>query len=284
MKKMINILLLSLFVCFSAVSQGKIQSANGWDFLEDPGVSSSWTDSIKTKSILSPEGQIFLSYGGTSFATRAWMMQTTWTKILPNLVTPDTVSIEAKFVGGEIAKVRLITMRIAIQYGFGYAMLINKTISMNSQWETISWNMKSTKDFGIKLISRFYLVFQFYSDDSYYVGGDIVVKNLKGVDSSGKISNIDFPFIVTKVPELTQIPSEFVLEQNYPNPFNPSTTIRFTVPKREHVNLTVFDFLGREVKVLLNQEEGQGSYQVKFDGLGLPSGTYFYKLQVGANV
>ena len=71
----------------------------------------------------------------------------------------------------------------------------------------------------------------------------------------------------------------YSLSQNYPNPFNPATTIRFTLQNATRVTLNVYDVLGREVAVLLNDKRGAGTCEVRFDGSGLPSGVYFYRLQ-----
>ena len=75
------------------------------------------------------------------------------------------------------------------------------------------------------------------------------------------------------------IPRSFFLSQNYPNPFNPITTIEYSIPSRSNVVIKVFDLLGREVATLLNEEKQAGIYKVKFDGSGLSSGVYFYKIQ-----
>jgi hypothetical protein len=71
------------------------------------------------------------------------------------------------------------------------------------------------------------------------------------------------------------------LYQNYPNPFNPSTTIKYELPKPSVVRLNVYDMLGREVSVLVNERREAGVYEVKFDGSTLASGVYFYRLQAG---
>jgi hypothetical protein len=78
--------------------------------------------------------------------------------------------------------------------------------------------------------------------------------------------------------EGTEVPQNFVLKQNYPNPFNPATNIGFSVPKGTMVNLTVYDNLGREVAVLVNEYLNRGNYYFQFSGEKLASGLYFYKL------
>jgi len=80
------------------------------------------------------------------------------------------------------------------------------------------------------------------------------------------------------------IPGTFVLEQNYPNPFNPVTTIKFGIPdivvdgSPVNTKLSVFDVLGREVAVLLNEELTPDTYRINFDASNLASGIYFYRL------
>ena len=78
-----------------------------------------------------------------------------------------------------------------------------------------------------------------------------------------------------------QVPSHFTLSQNYPNPFNPSTTIRYELPRASLVSLKVYDVLGREISVLVNDRKDVGVHEVKFDGSNLASGMYFYRLQAG---
>ncbi len=76
------------------------------------------------------------------------------------------------------------------------------------------------------------------------------------------------------------IPSEYKLEQNYPNPFNPSTNIGFRISRSGFVKLTVYDILGKEIYVIMNENKTPGSYIVKWDASNYPSGVYFYKLVV----
>ncbi len=90
--------------------------------------------------------------------------------------------------------------------------------------------------------------------------------------------------LATSVGSGSRPPDSYWLGQNYPNPFNPSTTIDFQIAERDHVHLGVYDVLGREVKTLMDSSERAGRYAVRFDGSGLSSGVYFYRLQSGAFV
>ena len=95
--------------------------------------------------------------------------------------------------------------------------------------------------------------------------------------------------------ENSLIVDEFKLFQNYPNPFNPSTKIKFTIPtsplnpspyqgegqRERFITLIVYDVLGNEIAILVNEEKPTGSYEVEFNASSLPSGVYFYQLRSG---
>jgi N-acetylneuraminic acid mutarotase len=78
------------------------------------------------------------------------------------------------------------------------------------------------------------------------------------------------------------LPTEFELFQNYPNPFNPTTKIKYQLPVQSFVTLKVYDVLGNEIAILVNEEKPVGSYEIDFKASSLPSGIYFYKLQAGS--
>jgi len=85
------------------------------------------------------------------------------------------------------------------------------------------------------------------------------------------------------------LPSHFVLHQNYPNPFNPSTTIRFELPARSVVALTIYNLLGQPVKQLLNEARAAGAHAIQWHGRdeagrSLASGVYLMRLKVGSEV
>jgi subtilisin family serine protease len=75
-----------------------------------------------------------------------------------------------------------------------------------------------------------------------------------------------------------QTPEDFYILQNYPNPFNPSTKIRFAVPEKSHVKLTLYDVLGRELSVIFDDELSPGIKEVELNGSNLSSGMYLVRM------
>jgi hypothetical protein len=82
------------------------------------------------------------------------------------------------------------------------------------------------------------------------------------------------------IPVSSNLPDKYSMSQNYPNPFNPSTKIRFSIPAsgQGNINLSVYDVLGREVSVLVNQNLIPGEYEINWNAENIPSGVYFYRL------
>ncbi len=108
-------------------------------------------------------------------------------------------------------------------------------------------------------------------------GGANIV--LWAVRANGGISRKEIPVGIGQISN--EIPASYSLMQNYPNPFNPSTNIRLNVPVSGNVKLVVYDELGREIRVLIDGALQPGIYNIDFDGTGLTSGVYFYKLTAG---
>jgi len=81
--------------------------------------------------------------------------------------------------------------------------------------------------------------------------------------------------------EELQIPTEYELAQNYPNPFNPFTTIQYSLKEKSSVELILYDILGAQVVVLVNEEQDAGYYKVNFNAGSLASGVYLYRIKAG---
>ncbi|MBI5647143.1 MAG: ammonia-forming cytochrome c nitrite reductase subunit c552 [Ignavibacteriae bacterium] len=89
-------------------------------------------------------------------------------------------------------------------------------------------------------------------------------------------------FGTTDVKQLSIAAGAFLLQQNYPNPFNPSTVIEYSLPRTARVVLRVYDMTGAHVRTLVDEQQLPGMYRATFDASGLPSGTYFYRLEAGS--
>jgi hypothetical protein len=114
------------------------------------------------------------------------------------------------------------------------------------------------------------------------------------VTSYGEILGYNPIAYVTSTEPQVQMPTGFALEQNYPNPFNPTTTIRFTIAgvialsgsegPASKVRLAVYDMLGREVAVLVDERKEPGRFETTFDGSRLSSGVYICRMEAGSFV
>lgn len=146
---------------------------------------------------------------------------------------------------------------------------------LNNSWDSISQgNTRPMQRFGQ---STMYIPAQekmiiFGGGDNNNFLGDVWVFNNIGVIG---IKNID-----------SKIPGKFSLLQNFPNPFNPATKIKFDIPfagnvYMRSVQLKIFDILGKEITVLVNQQLQPGSYEVEWNASNNSSGVYFYKLTSG---
>lgn len=140
---------------------------------------------------------------------------------------------------------------------------------------------------------RTWVFFEHHSYSSYYASyrvadslgltsfqGEVLGYGLRGAIIDG----VQYGIITGVENSASQQPIGIVLHQNYPNPFNASTLIRFEIPFNKFVALRVFDLLGREIVVLVNEERVAGTHTVKFNASDLPSGTYFYRLQTEGSV
>jgi len=120
-------------------------------------------------------------------------------------------------------------------------------------------------------------------------GVSITIDNLNNIyvcGNSGPGLNADF--VTIKYSQSigiqilsSEIPESYSLSQNYPNPFNPVTKIQFALPKNAFVKFTVYDALGKEVEIMVQEELNAGKYEVDWNADSYPSGVYYYNISAG---
>ncbi|MBP1655787.1 MAG: hypothetical protein H6Q31_388 [Bacteroidetes bacterium] len=142
--------------------------------------------------------------------------------------------------------------------------------------DTLGSEYLSTADSGLVLYLRFDQL------ESLGIGGEgRDVRDLSAARNHGAMKGD--ARLVSHVGESADLnPGNiYKLLHNYPNPFNPSTTIAYVLSRSSHVTLSVFDVLGREVAVLVNDEMDAGYHEATFDASHFSSGMYLYRLQSG---
>ncbi len=225
---------------------------------------------------------------------------TVYYRIEPNgdIYSDDFIGMDAlKFKGGAVQKEdfwvgpRLSETKYAV-YQMKGAGVANPFFNSQEVYEDRSIDFYSTQDttanfkccgertfqevwvanFGIWLFLDDY---RFNHDEGWI---------LKGIYKEGLVFG-DTTFTIVTSNELEiEVPAAFIVYQNYPNPFNPYTTITFSLPVDGHVELVVFDVLGRKVSELVNEFRTQGSHTITFDASSLSSGIYLYQLTVGSEI
>ncbi len=107
------------------------------------------------------------------------------------------------------------------------------------------------------------------------------LKNMEASDWVAGVSSLSKKGNVRSGKANAQLPSKYELSQNYPNPFNPSTTINFTIPKSQNVELAVYNILGEKVAELVNSNMDAGNHSVVFNANNFSSGIYIYRITAG---
>lgn len=110
---------------------------------------------------------------------------------------------------------------------------------------------------------------------------EVAISRIRWNESAPLINPAKVDVITGVESRQNNIPTEFSLSQNFPNPFNPSTTISYDLPKNEFVTMKVYDMLGREVAILLNEERPAGRYTVEWNAKNAASGLYIARMRAG---
>lgn len=117
--------------------------------------------------------------------------------------------------------------------------------------------------------------------------GGALVNQLPTGNGDGDINTdelFEFNYVLTSNETDQLIPENFQLHQNYPNPFNPSTEIVYQLQEASNVQISVFDVLGREISVLVNERQQAGIHGTTFNASGLSTGVYFYQLRANGRI
>jgi hypothetical protein len=187
---------------------------------------------------------------------------------LPVELTAFTVSVNGKQIN-----LKWTTKTEVNNYGFEIERSLTQTLSQGeglNKWEKIGFvagagNSNSPKYYN-------------FVDDKTNEYGKYNYR-LKQLDNDGKF---EYSSIVEV--DLGAV-KEYVLNQNYPNPFNPSTVIKYAIPKAVNVKLSVYNILGSEIAILVDEYQEAGAYTKEFSvdniGMKLTNGVYFYKLEAG---
>jgi hypothetical protein len=155
-------------------------------------------------------------------------------------------------------------------YGFEIERKIISETNKDSDWEVIGFMQGQ----GTSSVGKDYSYLDIIFNSGKYL------YRLKQIDIDGTVSH-------SKIVEVNYLmPVKFYLSQNFPNPFNPSTKIKFSIPSSEKadqlVTLKIYDMLGNEVALLLNESKTSGDYEIDFNAEGLSSGVYIAKLTAGS--
>jgi hypothetical protein len=173
-----------------------------------------------------------------------------------------------------------------LQVAGGFGGTTNLTLYSYNVYRSLTANARTT---GVKL-GNVAVGTTTFSDPVPYTG--IFFYQVTALYNQGESSpSNEVSKMVTEVersPSAAVVPTEYALSQNYPNPFNPTTVVRYQLPALPagrqvacNVELRIYDMLGREVALLVDEPQVPGSYEVRVDASGLSSGVYLYRLTAG---
>ena len=160
----------------------------------------------------------------------------------------------------------------------------NQTEELDQIWDIKGWQNLTRRFYtyqGSNFIINAYC--EIWENNDWVAGdGDIFFENPDGFKVAFITNNIDAYYSrITNIKDETKfISMNYKLMQNYPNPFNPTTKIKYQIPQKGFVSLKVYDILGKEVAILVKEEKRPGVYEIEFNASFLPSGIYFYRLQI----
>ncbi len=202
--------------------------------------------------------------GGTNKLRAGTFGRGLWETDIDAALPVELSSFNGKYENGTI-QLKWTTQTEVNNYGFD---IERKTSTQNNEsWEKIAFvsgngNSNTPKHYS-------------FNDED--ISSGTISYRLKQIDNNGQFKYSTVVSVFTGT-----IPDKYALEQNYPNPFNPSTNIRYSVPRTGNVKISVFNIIGEEVAILVDEIKKAGSYTIKFDASEFNSGMYIYRLESGS--
>jgi hypothetical protein len=190
-----------------------------------------------------------------------------WTALINDssaVVPVELLNFTAELLSGDVKLVWQTASELN-NHGFEIQRNLRNKAGENTDWSTIGFVEGNGTTTGVT---------DYNFIDNPLESGTYSYR-LKQLDFDGSyryLSETDIQFILL---------DDFRLEQNYPNPFNPATTIEFRLPVRTFVQIKLFDMLGKEIALLVNEEKQAGIHEVEFKGTEFSSGMYVYKMIAG---
>ncbi|MBK8552309.1 MAG: T9SS type A sorting domain-containing protein [Ignavibacteria bacterium] len=223
---------------------------------------------------------LLMGFDGTNYVTKIYRNDNTITNTTPsiplNLTSgqPGNNSINLKWNKSTDAQTmqKGLTYNLSISTTPGGVEIFSPMSDLNTGYRKISalGNTDEDTSWTISNLPEGKYYWSVQAIDNSFAGSNFSPEQTFNITitSEGNLSSSEFP-------------NEFELKQNYPNPFNPVTNLEFGISDLGFVSLKVYDLLGKEVATLVNEKLSPGNYKVEFDGSGLTSGVYFYRLNAG---
>ncbi|NOY58671.1 MAG: T9SS type A sorting domain-containing protein [Calditrichaeota bacterium] len=269
-----NSFILTIFttlVFFAAIADGADLSGSLTDVAAGTPIANAvvWLEGTAYKDTTDSGGKYFISNIPAGSYTVIVAAENYQQKVISGFQVSDVVPVELANFSARLEGSHIVLQWRTNSESANMGFEIYRRDSGKSDFGKIGWVPGAGSTSTLRLYS--------FADFETETGKNYFYK-LKQIDYNGKSEWSDE--IELRVP----VPSTILLEQNYPNPFNPTTTIRYQLPRKTKVMISVFNIEGKQVDILINKAQQPGEHSVTWNGRDrygsqLPSGIYFLQLR-----